>query len=170
LAVVAFGFCSEEQGMIICITASKCLKFSAAANHTLGDREMFTRRNLFSLTLAAVGLAMLAGDANSAMAQSSGNRVRLTASMQSGRTKAVAKYEQRDARRKFTFELEKGVPRTTITVRHNGFILATRQVDALGQAKVDFDTNDGHAVPVMNSGQPVSVWVGNQLMMKGTLR
>ncbi len=115
-------------------------------------------------------MALLAGHAVPAMAQSGGNRIRLAATMSAGRTKAVAKYEQRDARRKFTFELQDGAPGTVITIRHNGVILAARRIDALGFAKVDFDTTNGNAVPVMNSGQVISVWVGSGMVMSGALR
>lgn len=134
---------------------------------------MISRRNLFGLTLAVVGMAFLAADATQAMAQSGGNRVRLEARMSGGGAQSKARYEERTARpnrRKFTFELEKGTAGTVITVKHNGSDLGTRTIDAFGNAKIDVDTNEGDAVGAMAAGDEISVWVGGVQVMSGNLR
>lgn len=132
---------------------------------------MFTRRNLLSLALGLAATVLVAGQASPSMAvQKGGNSLRLIARMSAGATKATAKYEVKNTRRKFTFELEKGTPGTIITVQHKGVTLATRQIDSLGRAKIDWDTNIGSSIPNMASGDVISVWVGSTQLMSGTLR
>lgn len=131
---------------------------------------MLSRRNLLGLSLV-IGFAVLAGDLNLLMAKGGASGVlQLQAAMSAGATKAKAKYEQRTNRRKFTFELEKGRPGTVLSIRVNGQVIASRQIDALGRAKVDFDTVLGNPVPVMSAGQVVSVWVGTNMLMSGAFQ
>jgi hypothetical protein len=69
--------------------------------------------------------------------------------------RAAAKFESRDARMKFTFEIQNATPGAVGTVSVGTGFVNTFVVDALGRAKVDLDTTDGDFVPNMANGDVV---------------
>jgi hypothetical protein len=135
-----------------------------------GVWKMLTRRNLLTVAMIAAGIMIVAGDATQAFAQGGGGRTRLIAQMSAGQTKGKAKYEQRGARRKFSYELQDGVPGTAISVRHAGNVVGNFTVDAFGRGKFELDTDLGEAVPVMATGQVIEAWNGGGFLMSGVLQ
>jgi hypothetical protein len=90
--------------------------------------------------------------------------------MSADATKGKAKYEQRGNRRKFSYELQNGVPGSVITVRLGNAVLGTFTVNALRRGKFELDTNLGQAVPVMAAGNRIDAWLGQSILMSGTLQ
>lgn len=119
---------------------------------------MLSRRKVLIHSVLAFGFVFLAVDAQSSFA-GGGSRVRLFANMKVGHTKAKAKYESinGNARRKFSFELEKGAPGAVLTVSAGSTSMGTAIVDALGRAKLELDTDLGQSVPTMGVGTIISV-------------
>lgn len=133
---------------------------------------MLTRRNLLSLALAAFAALLVAGETSSLLAQGGGgnNGIRLIANMSAGATKGKAKYEQRGNRRKFSYELQNGVPGSVVSVRRAGSVVGTFTVDAFGRGKFELDTNLGQSVSIMAAGDVIEAWLGENPLMSDSLQ
>ena len=110
------------------------------------------------LGLLSVAVALFIGPAQIASAKS--NVVRMTTRVVG--VKAVAKYEERGARRKFNFQLELGTPGqvgTVSAVAADGSVvqMGTFTVDALRRGIVDIDTTEGDVVADLKAGSVITL-------------
>lgn len=115
---------------------------------------------LFALTMAAIVLPQ-----SSAFGQGGGGRARMTASIAG--VKAVAKYEERGARRKFNFQLELATPGQTgvvsaVTANGSSVVMGRFTVDALRRGIVDIDTTEGDTVPDLNTGAVITLRIAGK--------
>lgn len=99
-------------------------------------------------------------------------RVRMTARIAG--VKAVAKYEERGARRKFNFQLELGTPGqvgTVTAVAADGSVvpMGTFTVNALRRGTIDIDTTEGDLVADLNAGSVITLSI-NGNTHSGTLQ
>lgn len=102
-------------------------------------------------------------------------RIRLEARMGSKDSiQAKAKYEQRNARRKFNVELEDALPNQTygVMIRRRGRLINSGlfRTNQFGVGGVDVDTSEGDAVPQLQAGDVVQIWFNRRRILFGTLR
>ncbi len=88
--------------------------------------------------------------------------------------KALAKYEERGARRKFNFQLELGTPGqigSVSAVAADGSVVSMGNftVDALRRGTIDIDTTEGNMVADLNAGSVITLSI-NGRTFTGTLR
>lgn len=108
-------------------------------------------------TLLGLAVAFLAVPTSVSHAQTS-----LKAKASFTGVKAVAKYEEKGARRKFNFQIELATPGTTGVVTALGAngataFMGTFTVNAAGVGIIDIDTTEGDAVADLNLGAPVTL-------------
>ena len=120
---------------------------------------MFTSSRFRFLGLLCLALVVLAVPTYS-MAKGGAAAVRMRAKI-SG-IKAVAKYEERGARRKFNFQLELATPGeggTVTAVGANGAtaFMGSFVVNDLGRGIIDIDTTEGNVVADLNAGSVVTL-------------
>ena len=110
------------------------------------------------LTLLGLAVAFLAVPSTPNYAQSASLKVqaRFTG------VKAVAKYEEKGARRKFNFQIELATPGEVGTVSAiaadgSSVPMGTFTVNALGVGIIDIDTGEGDLVADLNRGSAVTL-------------
>ncbi len=88
--------------------------------------------------------------------------------------KALAKYEERGARRKFNFQIELATPGqigSVSAVAADGAVvpMGNFTVDALRRGTIDIDTTEGNMVADLNAGSVITLSI-NGRTFTGTLR
>lgn len=104
-----------------------------------------------------------------------GQRVRLEVRMgPNDQAQAKARFEQRGNRIKFNVELEDAAANTNfqVTVNRGGTLVFSRSLrtNGVGFGEIDLDNTEGDRLPVMASGDLVTIRAANGQQMQGRLR
>lgn len=108
---------------------------------------------------ALVAAIMVGGFHQGAFAKGTKTRIALTAGANYPKAKGKAVYKVNGAEREFQVEVEniKKLAGQSVTILVNGAQVGSATVNALGEARLELNTNLGNTVPSIKTGDKVQV-------------
>lgn len=119
---------------------------------------------------ALVAAVMVGGFHQAAFAKGTRTRITLTASADFPAAKGKATYKVDGSEREFQVEVEniKSLAGKAVKVYVNGVLVGSATVNALGQARLNRNTESGQTVPSIKAGDQVQVKTGaGKLIVSG---